>query len=169
VITMKLVACKSYHAQKAGQSVYRMPDGKSVFKVYFISIIKRDTPERFEWERSPMKQADFEKVFLAGGHEGLGFVIAFPHIAKIFRFSPYVETVLDVNVFNTESMSHRDCSRVDGSHEFACYAEAVIAAGEYHAWAKAATVNDYLAYRCDDADFPVVSNTKLAEYWGGGA
>jgi hypothetical protein len=76
-----------------------------------------------------------------------------------------METIMDVREFHTEGMRHMNCSRGDGYHEFACYAEAVIAAHEYHAWAKAGTAEDYLASRCDEADFPVVSNTKLATYW----
>jgi hypothetical protein len=74
---------------------------------------------------------------------------------------------LDVREFDTESMTDRDCSRSDGYHELACYAEAAIAADEYRAWARAATVEEYLAFRSDAADFPVVSNDKLAAYWNG--
>ena len=162
---MQITPCRTYHAQMVGQSVLRMPDGKSAFKVYYISVIGRDTPERFEWEHCPRTQKSFEKAFLAGGHEGIGFAIAFPHVTKIFRFSPAMESIMDVREFHTEGMRHMNCSRGDGYHEFACYAEAVIAAHEYHAWAKAGTVEDYLASRCDEADFPVVSNTKLATYW----
>jgi hypothetical protein len=62
-------------------------------------------------------------------------------------------------------MTDRDCSRSDGYHELACYAEAAIAADEYRAWAESGTVNDYLALGSDAADFPVVSNSKLAAYW----
>jgi hypothetical protein len=62
-------------------------------------------------------------------------------------------------------MRPRDSLRGDGSREFACYAEAVIAADEYRAWARVATVEEYLAFRCDKTDFPVASNTKLAVYW----
>ncbi len=48
-----------------------------------------------------------------------------------------METILDVSEFDTDGMTPRDCARDDGSHEFACYAEAVLAADEYRAWAKA--------------------------------
>jgi len=144
-----------------------MPDGKSVFKVYYISVIGRDRPELYEWQRSPRTTADFERMFVAGGHEGVGFVICFPHVTKVYRFSPEGETILDVREFDTESMTDRDCSRSDGYHELACYAEAAIAADEYRAWARAATVEEYLAFRSDAADFPVVSNDKLAAYWNG--
>jgi hypothetical protein len=162
---MQIVACRPYHAQTVGQNVLRMPDGKSVFKVYYLSIIGRDWPERYEWQYYHRTQAEFEEAFLAGGHQGVGFVTAFPHITKIFRFSPDMETILDAGEFDTEGMLPRDSSRGDMTHEFACYAEAVIAAEEYDAWARAATVEEYLAFRCDQADFPVASNTKLAAHW----
>jgi hypothetical protein len=142
-----------------------MSDGKSAFKVYYISVIGRHTPELFEWERSPRSVADFERAFLAGGFEGIGFVLAFPHVTKIFRFSPGAETILDVREFHTDGMRPMDCARGEGFHEFACYAEAVIAADEYHAWAKARMVEEYLDTRSVAGDFPVSDNTKLAVYW----
>jgi len=162
---MRIAPCRTYHAQTVGRTVLRLPDGRSVFKVYYISVIGRDKPERFEWSRCARQPAHFEQAFLSGGHEGVGFVIAFPHVAKIYRFSPEMETILDVREFNTEGMSQRDCSRCDGYHELACYAEAVIAADEYRAWAQRSTVDAYLAFHSDAADFPVVANTKLARYW----
>ena len=164
---MHVTSCRTYHAKAVGRRVLRMPDGKSVFKVYYISVIGRDRPELYEWQRSPRTTADFERMFVAGSHEGVGFVIAFPHVTKVYRFSPEGETILDVREFDTESMTDRDCSRRDGYHELACYAEAAIAADEYRAWARAATVEEYLAFRSDAADFPVVNNAKLAAYWNG--
>ncbi len=144
-----------------------MPDGKSVFKVYYVSVVGRDRPELYEWRRSARSVADFERTFVAGGHEGVGFVIAFPHVTKVYRFSPEGETILDVREFDTEGLTDRDCSRSGGYHELACYAEAAIAADEYSAWAASGTVNEYLAQRSDADDFPVVNNAKLAAYWNG--
>lgn len=162
---MKIAPCRTYHARTVGRGVLRMPDGQSVFKLYYISVIGRDKPEMYEWSRCPRTPTDFEGAFLSGGHEGVGFVLAFPHVTKIYRFSPEMETILDVRECNTEGMTPRDCSRSDGYHELACYAEAAIAADEYRAWAEAATVDAYLSRRSDAADFPVASNTKLAAYW----
>jgi len=142
-----------------------MPDGKSVFKVYYISVIGRDKPEQYEWAHCPHTQDDFEKMFLAGKQEGIGFVLAFPHVTKVFRFSPYMETILDVSEFNTVDMQPKDCSREDGSHEFACYAESAISADEYAAWSKAATVAEYIEFRSEKTDFPIANNAKLAAYW----
>lgn len=162
---MRIAPCRTYHGKTVGRNVLRMSDGKSAFKVYYISVIGREKPELFEWERSSRSVADFERAFLAGGYEGIGFVLAFPHVTKIFRFSPGAETILDIREFHTDGMRPMDCGRGEGFHEFACYAEAVIAAEEYHAWAKAPTVEEYLATRSEAADFPVSNNAKLAVYW----
>jgi hypothetical protein len=164
---MQIASCRTYHGKTVGHTLLRMPDGRSGFKVYYISVIGRDKPETFEWSRSSRSQADFEKAFLAGGHQGIGFVLAFPHVTKIFRFSPGAETILDVREFHTDGMRPMDCARGEGYHEFACYAEAVIAADEYHAWAKARTVEAYLDTRSEAGDFPVANNAKLADYWAG--
>ena len=162
---MKVTPSRTYHAKTVGRSVLRMPDGKSVFKVYYISVIGRDRPELYEWTHSPRTAEEFERTFVTGGHEGVGFVIAFPHVTKVYRFSPEGETILDVREFDTAGMTDRDCSRSGGYHELACYAEAAIAADEYRAWAGAGSVSEYLAFRSDAADFPVVNNGKLAAYW----
>jgi hypothetical protein len=45
------------------------------------------------------------------------------------------------------------------------YAEAVIAAKEYQAWAESATVDGYLAFVCQESDFSVKVNNKLKQYW----
>jgi hypothetical protein len=163
---MLIQNCKSYHAQTVGQRLLKMPDGKSVFKLYYLSINRRDRPEQYEWGHCRQTQPDFEKNFLAGGYCGLGFVTAFPHVTKIFRFSPYAETSLDVSEFQTDGMRPLDCTRDDGSHEFACYAETVIAAAEHAAWAVAATVEQYLSFRCAQVDFQIANHQKLAAYWG---
>jgi hypothetical protein len=163
--TVKIAPCRTYHARTVGTNLLRMPDGRSVFKIYYISVIGRDRPELFEWEHSQRSPSDFERDFLAGAHEGIGFVIAFPHVTKIYRFSPEGETILDVKEFDTAGMVPRDCSRAGGYHEFACYAEAVLAADEYRLWAAAATVDAYLATRSEADDFPVGSNVKLAAWW----
>jgi hypothetical protein len=91
--------------------------------------------------------------------------IAFPHVTKLYRFAPSAETVLDVREFHTDGLRPNDCTRADGFHELACYAEAVLVAAEYHAWARATSVEEYLAFRATEADFPVASHTKLAAYW----
>jgi hypothetical protein len=162
---MQIAPCRTYHAKTVGRTRLRMPDGRSVFKIYYISVIGRDAPERFEWARGARTPADFEAALRQSGIQGVGFVIAFPHVTKVFRFSPSGETVLDVRELHTDGLRPMDCARADGFHEFACYAEAALAAAEFHAWAQAGTVEEYLASEAADDDFPVVSNTKLAAYW----
>ena len=120
--------CDPYNASLIGQSTVTLSDGKSIFKIYFVSRLGRGKPELYEWEHSPLTRESFETTFLASGQEGVGFVIAFPHVTKVFRFSSEKETILDVREYITRDMKVRDCSQDDGFHEFACFAEAVIAA-----------------------------------------
>ncbi|MDA0745434.1 MAG: hypothetical protein O2954_02890 [bacterium] len=162
---MKIATCRSYHGITSSVNLLHMPDGKSAFKIYYLSIIGRDKPELYEWEHCAPSTEQFEETFRASSHEGIGFITAFPHITKVFRFSPVMETVMDITEMNTNDLEVRDCPRDDEYHEFACYAEAVIAAEEYHAWAKATSVDEYLKFRCTIEDFPVASNTKLATHW----
>lgn len=162
---MLMTPCRPYHGRTHHSKIITMPNPKSVFKIYYISIIGRDQPELYEWEHCPLSPEQFEETLRSGPHEGIGFIIAFPHITKVFRFSPGAETVLDVSEFQTTGMRPKDGSRGDGSHEFACYAESMIAADEHEAWAKAATIEEYLAFRLARLDFPVTSQTKLADYW----
>ena len=162
---MKIVTCRPYHAISSGTNMLRMPDKNSAFKIYYLSIIGRDNPEAYEWDRCLLSKEDFESRFIAGEYAGIGFVTAFPHITKIFRFSPQMETVLDVKAFGTSTMKPCDCSRNEGYSEFACYAEAIIAAEEYRAWAESASVSDYLTFVCQAQNFPVATSSKLGEYW----
>jgi len=163
---MQIAACRTYHAITSRVSTLTMPDGKSAFKIYYVSIVGRDRPELYEWEHCALTRDEFERTFAEVGHEGVGFAIAFPHITKVFRFAPTMETVLDIREYDTPGMVPKNCDRGDGYHEFACYAEAVLAAEEYHAWARATSVAEYLESRSEAADFPVARNDKLAEYWG---
>lgn len=162
---MKITTCRSYHAISSGTKLLNMPDGKSVFKIYYLSIIGRDKPELYEWERCSISKDDFETRFISGKHEGVGFVTTFPHITKIFRFSPQMETVMDVKALDPSTMKPIDCSRDDEYIEFACYAEAIIAADEYRAWADSHSVSEYLDFKCKEHDFPVATNSKMGEYW----
>ena len=55
---MQISPCRMYHAQTVGRSLLRMPDGKSAFKTYYISVIGRDKPELYEWRRCPRTHAE---------------------------------------------------------------------------------------------------------------
>ena len=61
--------------------------------------------------------------------KGIGFVTAFPHVTKVFRFAPSAETVLHVRAFHTADLTPMELARENGYLEFACYAEAALAAG----------------------------------------
>jgi len=162
---MHVKPCRPYHARTVRRQLCALPDGKSVFKLYFISIIGRDDPGRCEWEHAAISPEDFERDFIELGMEGVGFVTAFPHIVKVFRFAPSSETVLHVRAFHTTDLKPLDLGRQDSYVEFACYAEAAIAADEYHAWARAGSVAQYLEYASDFVDGPIADAAKMAAYW----
>jgi hypothetical protein len=162
---MNITPCQTYHACMAGQSIVRMPDGKSIFKIYYLSLTERNNPEQYDWKRALLTPAGFEDALKKNPLEGIGFITAFPHIAKIFRFSPHAETVLDVMELQTSTLERINIDRGGGTHEFACYAEAVIAAAEFESWARAKTVEEYLSTRCEIVDLTIADNAKLAKYW----
>ena len=43
-------ACQSYAARPAGRAVYE--HGPHAFKVYYVDIVGRTRPERYEWDRA---------------------------------------------------------------------------------------------------------------------
>jgi hypothetical protein len=161
---MNISTCRTYHSRTVATDVLRMPDGVSVFKLYFVSIIGRDTPATFEWEHAAFTTGDVARRLASSALEGVGFVIAFPHITKVFRFAPAMETIMHVRAFHTPDLSPLDLTRADGYVEYACYAEAAIAADEYHAWAAAPRVEDYLATRSAFVDGPVADHAKLQRF-----
>ena len=163
---MQIKPCQPYQAILAGTLLARGSDNKSAFKIYYISIIGRAEPERYEWPAGKEAKNQFAGRFRKKSFEGIGFVTAFPHITKLFRFSPAAETVLDVRAFRTSDLSPLDLGRAENYLEFACYAEALLAAGEYRLWARTKTVTEYLSAFSSLADGKIVSSTKLAEYFG---
>jgi hypothetical protein len=114
-----------------------------------------------------MTPAEFLERFGAGPDEGVGFVTAFPHIAKVFRFAPDAEIVLHVKAFNPRDLSPLDLGRAEGYVEFACYAEAVVAADEFHAWGRCRSVPEYLEYWSPGQDTPIVDHAKMRAWWEG--
>lgn len=161
---MDVKPCRAYHSITTRKTCLHLPDGQSVFKVYFLSLIGRDDPTRFEWESSPLTPTALEGRLMQAGLEGIGFITAFPHIAKVFRFAPSAETVLHVRALHTRDLAPLDLAREDQYLEFACYAEAGIAADEYRSWAGAKTVADYLQTFSGFDDGPIVNHAKLAMY-----
>ena len=93
-----------YDARIAGTRLVRPSEGRSAFKVYFIDIVGRTDPARYEWDRCPTSRDAFLAA-LARVAEGVGFVTAFPHVTKLFRFGPHAETVLDVRGYRTADLA----------------------------------------------------------------
>ncbi|MDH7569238.1 MAG: hypothetical protein QHJ73_06595, partial [Armatimonadota bacterium] len=153
--------CNHYTGRPAGTEMVRLQDGRSVFKLYFVDIPGRATPERFEWDRCGRPRAAVAAGLAGAGVEGVGFVTAFPHITKVFRFGPNPETVLHVRAYRTEDLEPLSLEREEGYVEFACLAEALIAAAEFRFWAEASTVEEYLQRWCEWPESPIANHAKL--------
>jgi hypothetical protein len=113
-------------------------------------------------DTSELKPEKFEAELVKLAPEGVGFITVFTPITKILRFAPSAETIMHVRAINTATMAPLDLARPDNYLEFACYAEAALAADEYRAWAAAVDVEEYLASFSSFAGGPVVKNDKLA-------
>src|SRR5262245_34249711 len=156
-------ACQGYAARPAGRATYE--NGPHAFKVYFIDITGRRQPERYEWDRSGRERDSVLTGLKRVGVEGVGFVCAFPHIAKAFRFGPEGETVLQVRAFHPASFTEFDLGRSDGYVEYACLAESVIADAEYRMWAAARSVEEYLGGWVDWQPVAIADEGKLGRYY----
>ena len=162
---MKVSPCRPYQGRVVDRQMAVMADGRSRFKIYFVSIVGRDQPERYEWEHGGLSPREFTTRFAAGPQEGVGFVTAFPHITKVFRFAPECEILLHVRALSTRDLSALDLGRPEGFVEFACYAEAALAADEYHAWAQAQTVAAYLDTWSPCAVADILEPAKMKAWW----
>jgi hypothetical protein len=156
--------CQSYAARPAGRTVYE--NGPHAFKVYFIDITGRPRPELYEWDRCGLEREAVLAGLKRAGVEGVGFVCAFPHIVKVFRFGPENETVLHVRAFDPAAFAELALARADGYVEYACLAESVIADAEYRLWATARTVAEYLAGWADWQPVAVADEGKLGRHFG---
>ncbi len=158
--------CNTYHAVFSSRQHFRAPDGKSAFKVYFCDIVGRKEPARTVWAQCGLKKEEFlARLAHADGIEGVGFITAFPHITKVFRFGPEVETNLHVRAWSTKEMTPLDLGRSQGYAEFGCLAEAAIAAEEFAFWATTDSVEAYLKKWAAATDWPIAKNDKLLAYW----
>jgi hypothetical protein len=157
--------CAPYHAIVRNKVLFR-DAGKTAFKVYFVDIIGRPDPARTEWDKCGLSPTDYlSRLGRTDGIEGIGFIVAFPHITKAFRFGPENEIVINVRAWWTKDMAPVDLTRSDGYVEFACLAEAAIAADEFSFWAAAQTVDEYLGKWSGYAEGPIARNDKLRAYW----
>ncbi len=110
------------------------------FKVYFADITGRAEPQLYEWGACGFTQAETVARLAALKIQGVGFVVSFPHITKVYRFN---KTNIDVRAFRTPDMSDLDLARGDGFVEFACLGESIIANAEFLAWARAEDVDQW--------------------------
>jgi hypothetical protein len=166
-MALTVTPCNPYDARVGHRELVKMPDGVSAFKMYFVSIVGRERPQRYEWDRGDLSPETFLAQFRAMPWEGVGFVTAFPHITKVFRFAPKAEILMLVAAYDTRTGKPINLDRGEGFTEFACYAEALLAADEYRFWAEAQTVPEYLAVFSDCTKATVESHTKLAAHAAG--
>ncbi|MDD4099272.1 MAG: hypothetical protein PHC30_10920, partial [Lentisphaeria bacterium] len=75
------------------------------------------------------------------------------------------EILMLVKAFDTQTGQDICLDRGEKYLEFACLAEAVIAAAEYRFWGEAATVDEYLSSTAALEDAPVRVHDKLKSYW----
>ena len=164
---LPLKPANPYHCLVRRGQVFRGADGKTALKLYYVDIIGRKDPTRTEWDKCGLVEVDFLAMLSkASGVEGVGFVTAFPHITKVFRFGPESEIVLNVRAYNTRDLSDLSLARSDGYVECACLAEAIIAADEFRLWETAASVEAYLAQWSLYAEGEIRDKDKLLRYWG---
>jgi hypothetical protein len=156
-------ACPSYAARPAGTAVYR--SGPHRFKVYFADVIGRAEPARFEWDRSGMERESVLDGMKRAGIEGVGFVCAFPHVTKVFRFAPSGETNLHVRAFEPPSFRELSLGREEGYVELTCLAEAILVGEEHRSWAEAPSVDAYLDRWTTWEGAAVAAPDKLRRYY----
>ncbi len=163
---MQIKPARPYDAEVVQHTLWRERGNKSTFKVYFVSILGRQDRARYEWCKFHLSPDQFiarlEATHVA---EGVGFITAFPHITKIFRFAPASETVLHVKACETENLSQLNLGRDDKYVEYACYAEAALAAEEYDAWARAQDMAEYLSDFSKFTRGTILFSDKLKRYW----
>jgi hypothetical protein len=135
----------------------------AVFKLYFISIIGREDRKKYEWEFSPYTMQGFLQQFPGRGLEGIGFIVAFPHVTKVFRFGPRPETNLHALAFETPTWKPISLDR-DGWSEVACAAEMDIGADEFRFWAESAGVEEYLKKFSERGAVAIKNHNKLEKY-----
>jgi hypothetical protein len=158
-----IAPCQGYAARPAGRALYE--NGPHAFKVYFIDLTDRRQPELYVWERCGRDRESVLAGLKRAGVEGIGFVCAFPHIVKAFRFGPESETVLNVRAFRPADFAELDLARSDGYVEYACLAESVIADAEHRLWARAGSVAEYLGQWVDWPPVAVADQGKLARHY----
>jgi len=148
-----------YTSQVVGRATVEFGDG-SAFKVYFVDIVGRDDPTKYEWAQCGCTQEEFLERLRELSPEGIGFVTAFPHITKVFQFGPSPETNLYTRAYCTAGFEELPLD-YSGATEVACAAEALILAEEFKLWLAARTVDEYLAKTTDAGDAAFANHEKM--------
>lgn len=151
-----------YASRAVGTARLDLPDG-SAFKVYYLDIVGRPEPQRFEWAASGRDRAAALEQLRVAGIVGVGFVCLFPHIAKVFFFGEGCETNLYALAFRGDPFQPAPLDYARGV-EIGCAAEVEIAAQEFALWRKAKTVEEYLATCVDPPPCGFENHAKLREY-----
>jgi hypothetical protein len=77
------------------------PAARTIFKLYFVSLVGRAQREKYEWGLAAYGIDAFLAQLPGRSLQGVGFITAFPHITKVFRFGPAPETNLHAAAFAT--------------------------------------------------------------------
>jgi len=156
--------CLPYVSRVVGRARYEDEESGTSFKVYFVDIRGREQRERYEWSHCGMSHDDFLEALRGIAPEGIGFVIAFPHITKVFQFGPSPETNLYTRAYDTQGLKERSLDYGMGT-EVACAAEMLIAAEEFGFWLSAESVGDYLQRSTTAGDAEFRNHNKLWSHY----
>jgi hypothetical protein len=148
-----------YNSRVVRTQLFR-PAASTIFKLYFVNITGRAQQEKYEWEYAAYGIDTFLADLAGRNLQGVGFITAFPHITKVFRFGPKPETNLHAAAFAT-SMWEKIALERNGWCEVACAAEMEIAADEFNYWAVARDVEEYAAKMSSRGAVSIVEPGKL--------
>ena len=153
---------KPYTSKVVGKELLLLDETRSAFKVYFVDIVGRDEPAKYEWAHCGRTTDDLMAQLREMAPEGIGFVTAFPHITKIFQFGPNPETNLYTRAYKSETFEEMPLD-YSGATEVACAAEALILAEEFKSWLSSGTVDQYLDSMTDAGDASFANHEKMYE------
>ncbi len=163
---LKIKKGKPYTSKVVGKELVPFHETRCASKVYFVDIVGRDEPAKYEWAHCGRTQDEFVARLREFKPEGIGFVTAFPHITKVFQFGPNPETNLYTRAYHTETFEEMPLD-YSGATEVACAAEALILAEEFKLWLAAKTVDEYLGEFTDAGDAAFANHEKMLQRFGG--
>ena len=151
-----------YTSRPAGTAMLRLDDG-SAFKVYFLEIVGRDQPEKYEWQACGRDRQAAVAQLRDAGISGVGFICLFPHVAKVFFFGECAETNLYATALRGDPLRPSPLDDARGV-EIACAGEMDVAAREFALWRRCETVEDYLAESVEPETCGFANHAKLGQY-----